>query len=300
MNIWAWIGLLGIIFFSLIPFFKKQTRAKAEKRKSIITLSIAIGIIIAVLVFNINFLLAFIIGLLTMILFDKKTYTKRRLIMYSSMIALLGTILYILFRENPDYVMKHLKKNPESTSLYVAKNGETFINYESDEVRPLASTVKILIATEYALQAEKGIVNKETKVPLEQINRYYIENTDGGAHPTWLKAMKDTDKISNEEISLHEVAKGMIRYSSNANTDYLIDLLGIENINKLAETLDLTEHEKIYPIVSALLIPEHVAKESTGEKQLIKILQDMPMDDYRALAIRLSEQMKTMTYVQME
>ncbi|MGV3009664.1 hypothetical protein [Staphylococcus epidermidis] len=47
----------------------------------------------------------------------------------------------------------------------------------------------------------------------------------------------------------------MIRYSSNPNTDYLIDFLGEKNINKTAKKLSNNQHEKIHYINSELAIP---------------------------------------------
>jgi len=195
-------------------------------------------------------------------------------------------------RDNPEYVLNHLKDNPQTTSLYVAENGVALTTYQSDVVRPLASTVKILIAAEYAMQIDAGNLNKDSSVPLADLNRYYLKNSDGNAHEEWLKTMKSEGKIKNNEVTLHDVAKGMVTYSSNANTDYLIELLGISAINERAKVLGLTQHEDIYPIVSALLIPDHIKKESMGKKQLIKKLEAMPIGEYRTLAEELSEQMK--------
>lgn len=76
MNIYGWIGLGGIIFFTLIPLLDKKHRTREEVQKAIVTVAIIVGIIIAVLVFNINFLIAFLLGILAMILTERKTYTK--------------------------------------------------------------------------------------------------------------------------------------------------------------------------------------------------------------------------------
>ena len=152
MNIFSWIGLTGIIIFTLIPLLSKENRTKQEVRKAIITIVIVIGIIVAVMIFNVNFLNAVLFGVIAMILFDKKTYTKKRLIIYGAIILVTGIAGYSVFRDNPDYVLNHLKNHPETSSLYVAENGEELITYQSDVVRPLASTVKILIAVEYAMQ----------------------------------------------------------------------------------------------------------------------------------------------------
>ncbi|MEK4712838.1 serine hydrolase [Sporosarcina sp. FSL K6-5500] len=292
MNTLSWIGMVGIVILTLLPLVKKENRTKEEMRKAIVTVAIVLGIIITVLVFGVNYLLALIVGFFAMIVFDKKTYTKKRLIIYGSIILVIGIAGFAILRDNPEYVLNHLKDNPQTTSLYLAENGVALITYQSDVVRPLASTVKILIAAEYAMQIDAGQLNKDSSVPLADLNRYYLKNSDGRAHEEWLKAMQSEDKIKNNEVTLHDVAKGMATYSSNANTDYLIDLLGISAINERAKALGLTQHEDVYPIVSALLIPDHIKSKSMSEKQLIQNLEDMSIEEYRTLAEELSKQMK--------
>jgi len=296
MNIYAWISLLGIIVFTLLPFLNKNHRSKEEIRKAIVTISTVLGMTIAVTLFNVNFLIAFLLGIIVMILCDKKTYTKKRLIIYGLIVLVLGIASYSIFRDNPDYVLKHLKKHPETSSLYVAENGEKLITYQADVVRPLASTVKILIAIEYAMQVDEGILNKDSYVSLDDLKAFYYQGTDGDAHETWLKSIKDEGKIHHNQVTLHEVAKGMITYSSNANTDYLIHLIGINNINERAKSLKLTQHEEVYPIVSALLIAEFLQEdEDVSESKLVENLEDMPMSTYRDTAKELSQQMKNGT-----
>ncbi|MGN7476300.1 serine hydrolase [Solibacillus silvestris] len=293
MNSWAWIGLSSIIFFTLLPFVNKKNRTKAEMQKAIVTVGTVIGIIIAVSFFHVNYIAALLFGLLAVILLDRKTYTKKRLSIYGLMVLAVGIAAFAVFRDNPDYVLKHLKENPQSSSLFVAENGMPFIAYHSDVVRPLASTVKILIAVEYAMQVDANTIQKNDTVSLEELNRFYLKNSDGGAHEAWLNIMKSDGKIKNNEVSLHDVAKGMITYSSNANTDFLIGKLGINSINERAKALGIEKHEEVYPIVSALFIPEHVQQEDIDEKELIKILERMPIDEYRSLSTMLSQHMKT-------
>ncbi|MBP2257740.1 serine hydrolase [Virgibacillus alimentarius] len=292
MNMYAWVGVIGIIVLSLISLIQKEDRTKENIRKSMFMISIALGIIVAVLVFHIDYLLAIIVGFLLIILFDKKTYTKKRLIIYGSIILILNITFFILLRENPDYVLDYLKEHPESTSLYLVENGDVLSAYQADEIRPLASTVKIIIAIEYAMQIEDQKLAKDQPVPLKDLERFYIENTDGNAHENWLETMKEEDKIKNGEVALHDVARGMIANSSNANTEYLINLLGVDAINKRIDKLGIKQHDKIYPIVSALLIPEHVKTETMEEEALIQKLEKMPMEEYRLMAEQLSKDMQ--------
>ena len=88
------------------------------------------------------------------------------------------------------------------------------------------------------------------------MNRYYLKGTDGGAHEEWLVDMKENGKLKNNQVSLHEVAKGMMLYSSNANTDYLMNLLGaVKHQSVRIDELGLNQHEDVYPIVGGILNP---------------------------------------------
>lgn len=289
MTIWAWIGLSGIVIIALLPLLKEESRTKENILQAVVAVLIVLGILMAVFVFNISYFFAFLLAVVAFILFDKKTYTKKRLAIYGSIVLVIAAAGYSVLRDNPDYVLNHLKENPDSTSFYFAENGETLIAYQADAVRPLASTVKALIAVEYAMQVDEGLLNKDSIVPKEELDKYYYAGTDGNAHEAWLQSLEDAGTVG-DEITLHDVAKGMITYSSNANTDYLTRKLGMDAINERAETLELTSHEKIYPLGSALLIPDYV--ENRGyEGELVDSLEQMPEDEYRELASELSDQL---------
>ena len=74
--------------------------------------------------------------------------------------------------------------------------------------------------------------------------------------------MVSTVKSSGaDSVPLSEVANGMIAYSSNANTEYLMHVLDFQMINDVLMQLNVEEHEPLYPIVSALYIPIHLMEE---------------------------------------
>ena len=45
------------------------------------------------------------------------------------------------------------------------------------------------------MQVDANIIQKDHTVSLDDLKRYYIKNTDGGAHEAWLNAMKNDGKI---------------------------------------------------------------------------------------------------------
>lgn len=286
LNSYAWLGLGIIVVFSLLQLLVKENRTKEKRREPLITVGIVIGIVVMVMVFNMAYLNALLLGLIVYLLLDKKTYTKKRLIIYGSLVLVIAISAFALFRDNPNYVVKHLAENRATSSLYVVENDVELIDYEATIVRPLASTVKIIIASEYAMQINDGQLESDEIISIDELNKHYLKGTDGGAHEEWLSHLD-----SEGAITLHDVAKGMVTYSSNANTDYLINLLGADKINDRIKALGLTGHEDVYPIVGALLIPTHLKNESEelSKAALTKKLEEMPMDMYRSLAIEISE-----------
>src|SRR5699024_5195965 len=100
--------------------------------------------------------------------------------------------------------------------------------------------------------------------------------------------MKEEDNIHEESVRLHDVASGMITYSSNANADFLIDLLGEENINQRMEELEL-EHDPIVPFTGSLAAFSVYKQESEDRE---KELQNMSDKKYRELAFDTLQDMK--------
>lgn len=205
-----------------------------------------------------------------------------------TIIILLVISAYILFKSNPNYVVKHLEKNPESSALYVSVDNNKKIAYQADKPRPLASVAKIIIALEYAYQIKNGDISEDETVPLSSLEAFYIEDTDGGAHEAWLEEMEEEDNIHEESVTLHDVASGMITYSSNANADFLMDLLGVENIDQRMSDLEL-EHDPIIPFTGSLAAVGTYKQENDNWKSL---LDDMSEEEYQDLAVTTLEEMK--------
>ncbi|MBO0948525.1 serine hydrolase [Fibrella forsythiae] len=155
---------------------------------------------------------------------------------------------------SPDVVVDFIRANPTRSALYVIRNDTVQIQLRPDQTMPLASAVKTIIAIEFARQAAAGKINPAERIPLTDLDLYYLPNTDGGAHPGWKQWLSQRNLIENETVALLDVAKGMIQFSSNANTEYLLDKLGTDTVNASLKMLHLPNHDPLYPIVSALFL----------------------------------------------
>lgn len=188
-------------------------------------------------------------------------------------------------------VFKYMKHHPENVALTVIRNNNVIVSFNSNRMMPLASVVKIMIAIEYAQQSANGRINPDEPVNLTEIDKYYIPKLDGDAQPKWIDSLKSLNLIKDNSVSLKEVAKGIIDFSSNANMDYLIEILGIDNINKNISTLGLKNHDKIYPY-SFLLMPYGLMQKNDNlpEKERIaktkEELRNMTKEQFYLLAMQ--------------
>jgi D-alanyl-D-alanine carboxypeptidase len=204
------------------------------------------------------------------------------------LVVLTGAFGVYYFLPSEDKVLNFIKTNPEKSSILLVRNDTIFASRNIDKVMPLASTVKIILAIEYAEQCANGKINPDELISLTDLDKFYVPNTDGGAHSSWLKSIKD--KISGEKISIREIAKGMIKFSSNANTEWLLNKLGIENVNNRLDSLNLKKHTEIYNIVSALFVGKELFPDLKG-KDLHKKLTDLNQSEYIAATKKIHQKL---------
>ncbi|PGM94650.1 serine hydrolase [Bacillus cereus] len=210
-------------------------------------------------------------------------------------IAFFAIMKYYLSKEDPDYVLNYIKehKGDETCSLLIRKNGEVVTSVNENKKLPLASMAKIVIAFEFAKQVSEGKIRRDEQISLKELEKYYVKDTDGGAHPAWLEDAEARELVRNEKIALEEVAKGMIHYSSNANTTYLLEKLGIERVNESIKELELTSHDKFTSYTASLYMRGYVEKElHAPENQSLKMLRNMSKDEYNQHVLQIHELMK--------
>lgn len=195
---------------------------------------------------------------------ERRTNVIKYLVVIGSIFGIIlligGGFVYWLNSSSPTYVWKKLNKNKMNASIVFNENSKTRLAINSEKLMPLASTVKIVVALEYAYQVKEDVIDPNEQIKLSELEMFYVPNLDGGAHEIWLDYMKETDQIKDDSVSLREVARGMMAVSSNANTEYLMGKLGIENIENRMSTLGIVDHTPLYYFTSALFIPFEIKK----------------------------------------
>ncbi|SEC17143.1 D-alanyl-D-alanine carboxypeptidase [Tenacibaculum sp. MAR_2009_124] len=217
----------------------------------------------------------------------KKTFIMIGIIVL--ILIILGGIGTSYFKPDKNIVLNFIKENPEKASIKLIRNDSLIVEKNPDKMMPLASTLKIIIAIEYAEQAAKGLIDPNEPIPLSELDNYYVPNTDGGAQQNWLIKVKD--KIDAKKIALREIVKGMIAFSSNANTEWLCKKLGLQNINHQLASLEIQNHSEIYYIVSALFIGKEVFPQLKDE-ELEVALRNLTIAEYRKATLDIHDKLE--------
>lgn len=181
-------------------------------------------------------------------------------------------------------LLNFLEKNKKDLSVTIIENDVKTLEYNGDVKVPLASTVKLIVAYHFVKAITMGKLKPDEEVSLSDVDRFYIARTDGGAHKAWI----NISGIKNK-VTLLDIAKGMMQFSSNACTDFLIDKIGLNNINKGMSKLDIIDHDDIFPLTPNILTPSFVLSSKRTSLKKIKTMSDA---DYRKLISEIFELMK--------
>lgn len=154
--------------------------------------------------------------------------------------------------------LARILESPGTVGLAAYEIGQeqagVFLN--GDVPMPLASVVKIVHLVAYAEAVQAGEVNPQMEVPLAELEKYYLANSDLNAHPQAVAALRAEGSVVGEPeaVLLETVPRMMIEYSSNAASDYLHQLLGQKRIEETILDLGLTSHTAPCPFLGQFLL----------------------------------------------
>ncbi|MFK4009053.1 MULTISPECIES: class A beta-lactamase-related serine hydrolase [Bacillus] len=187
-------------------------------------------------------------------------------------------------KKTKEDLLTFVAKNKKDVSVTIIEYDDVVLEWNADQKTPLASTVKLVVLFHFVKAVSSGAIKLEEKVALSDIERFYIDRTDGGAHAYWLEV-----NDFSEHATLLDVAKGMMQFSSNACTDYLIDRLGLEKINDQMKQAGLTEHGELIPLTPMILWSAYV---SNRRRDAFKKMSGVSEEQYKSLMNEIFNIMK--------
>jgi len=235
-----------------------------------------------------------VINLLVSLLFTTRQINKTNVLMKHASFFLF-ILLALSFQNNSfaqgaDSLLRFIQNNQDKSSLCLVRNDSIVARLHENKMMPLASTMKIMVAIEFSKQAAFKVFDTSALVSLQELNKYYLPLTDGNAHPNWISYERKNGNIINDSVSLINIARGMIVFSSNANTEYLMDLLGLQNINSNYGLMGVKTFTPLYYPVSSLFLYQNPKK--LKEQKVLKQIGSLSENDYSVGCSFIHEQLK--------
>lgn len=160
-----------------------------------------------------------------------------------------------------------VQREPENIGLACipVNNPGVGVYHNIDTAFPLASVGKVLVFIAYLDMLEQGRIPLGETVTVNALDRFDLPRTNANAHERFLNNYPE----GTQQISLFDVAtEGMLQYSSNAATDYLLQRLGDYNWGTLYNRLGLTNTRAPHPL---MLIPLMMGNHDTGQPTMSDI-----------------------------
>ena len=166
-----------------------------------------------------------------------------------------------------EFLEKEINSQSDSISLVVGianEDGslEEDFSYNADAALPLASTIKIVVLAAYAQEVVEGNLDPRTPVSTSDWEAYYLPFTDGNAHPAALEALSvKMDElgfsVESQDVTLDDIANAMIMHSDNAATDYLMNLVGEEALQRVIDENNLEAQDLPFSFLGAYLATQN-------------------------------------------
>lgn len=160
----------------------------------------------------------------------------------------------------------------------------------ADAPMPLASVVKVINLVAYAEAAAAGDVNPLLTISLAELEQYYLPGLDLGAHNLAVESLTENGRTFGDppNILLEAVPEMMIRYSSNAASDYLHMLLGQRRLEETAVALNLSSQTAPCPFLGQFLAMANYTRAGGSDVDAIRGFMDNPAD-YGVYAMLLAD-----------
>ncbi|OZE87607.1 serine hydrolase [Rhodococcoides fascians] len=130
---------------------------------------------------------------------------------------------------------------PDTVGLVIDDGRGRTVEHRADQEQVLASAIKVVHLAAYAQAVANGSIDPNEQVSLSDWERWYVPNTDGGAHPNALNRLGIANTGTNATdpnatVRIDDIVTAMIQESDNSVPDFLRYRLGDQAIIDAAAT----------------------------------------------------------------
>jgi D-alanyl-D-alanine carboxypeptidase len=193
----------------------------------------------------------------------------QRIVLILILLVLTPSLAQQIVDDNPDLtlVWEHVQQQPAdfAAGCMPIEDPSQAVLYNEDRLFPLASVTKLLVFIEYARRLDAGDISFGEMVSLNALNRYDLPGTNRGAHDEFIGLYRE----GTTAISLWEVAStGMMQFSSNAASDFMLERLDPVDWNELYRTLGIGSTSYPHPLTR---IPLLMNNHETGQPSMADV-----------------------------
>jgi D-alanyl-D-alanine carboxypeptidase len=213
----------------------------------------------------------------------------KKMLFWAVLAVLLGSVVtaagYFVYQmdHRKSELAEVIRMNPKTTAIAaytfdkqggLIEDGNALF-YNADTPLVMASTMKVVVLAAYEYAVSQGELDPGEQVAIADLERYYLPKTDGDAHIQGLASLgiaTDTLGFARDQtmkISLDDIARIMIHYSGNAETDYLIERLGVEKIDAVPGMEHQTSIRSVLGVALALMNHESTLSNARQRQVLI-------------------------------
>lgn len=170
--------------------------------------------------------------------------------------------------------------NKERASISFLYNDIRMTSLNDGVRKATGSIAKLIVAAELFDQVAKKRFKLDQKVKWKDLDRFDIgdENYD-----SW------KSEIGGSSPNLREVMKGMMLFDAHPNTDYLMSLLGMENLNERPAKMAMRRHQVLIPFVASYIFCHNsFGKDAKSHAQAIGL---MNFADYREEVMQVHDKL---------
>jgi D-alanyl-D-alanine carboxypeptidase len=201
-----------------------------------------------------------------------------------------GSTLVAKAQSAADSMLQMFQQNKKNAAIFAVRNDGAVIAYNENATMPIGTMSDLLVAIEFAKQSAYKIVDTAERVSLKEIVKYNIENPFQPEYESWLTHLLETQKIKDNTVSLLDVVHGMLQFGVQANTEYLMDRVGFDNVKSSIVSYNLANHTTIVLPMGSLALYQN--RSGTSEKKMLKAINAMSDDNYHAASYLMHVAMK--------
>ena len=156
---------------------------------------------------------------------------------------------------NTTELLDWMRTNGDRVGLVVRRGDDGAVCHNEDGFFPLAAARVVLVLGAYAEAVAQRRVDPDELVPLPEVQDWWVRATDSGAHMDAERDWRKRDRVVRGpvlQVPLDEVVNGMIRWSSNACADYLLDRFGGDVVTDWARRRGLSAQQPVYSMYGEL------------------------------------------------